>query len=362
MPVEDHFTIVLDDYDDTTKTTITTDDDDENVSYFPSSSTTNTNASNNMAASSSTLAGSGASSIVSELSQKRQQVMDEIQRVIKMRSLTTNPNVKASCDERLEHLKTALINLNRQQQPATTTAANNSIGYHHRRRTAAPAAQLSQIPTVEEDNTLIHIADEGNLQPTRAKVQNAPPTPTGRWKSSILGFLKYGPFHPTILLSMFFPYLALSQVMIRLDLEFIAIPGRSNHTKDTFRIALVAEMVWVTINCLIYYLPIRLIQLVFFGVVNAVVFGYLLLNVIRVRRKVRLRYQISTRTSHEDTICSLLLSLLVIMQLLRQTADYDTYSASCFSSNGLPAHVPLQIPPPPPDDENTLVEPLYGMM
>lgn len=177
----------------------------------------------------------------------------------------------------------------------------------------------------------------------------------GRWNDGMFACFTFGPLHASVLNSFFCPMISLAQVMTRLKVGWLGLPGRQHRFNDTFRISLLLSMFVVIINCLLYYLPhskfvfggFSLLQVVLFGVFNTFVSIYFIVNTVITRRRLRERYMIPTEHScgrFEDALFTFPCSFLVLMQMHRHTADYDTYSAQCCSSNGLPTHVVVKLP------------------
>lgn len=197
------------------------------------------------------------------------------------------------------------------------------------------------------------------------------------WSDKLLDCFAYGPCHATVGLTMVLPLctytqthvpssyivifstvhsqlqpsnlvastVAIGQVMVRLQtVGWAVLPfGRP---QDAFRVAIVLTMFWITVNCLIYYLAIisSVLKLILFSSVNATIYVYFVINVIRVRWHVRKRYNIVT-TKRSDYSIGGCAPHLCTMQLLRHTGDYDTYNAQWFTATGLPAHVQHNLPP-----------------
>lgn len=97
----------------------------------------------------------------------------------------------------------------------------------------------------------------------------------------------------------------------------------------------------VVTNCLIFYLSkdpldtsLSFLQKILFLSFNGVVLLYFIINLIRARRKMRLTYSIPEKLcrGQEDPCLSILCCPFVMMQMNRHTADFDTYSAACFSA------------------------------
>jgi Cys-rich protein (TIGR01571 family) len=80
---------------------------------------------------------------------------------------------------------------------------------------------------------------------------------------------------------------------------------------------------------------------------NILAYIYLAFTVIllyNIRSQVRAKYSISEGdicpAGLEDVCCSMCCPCLVVAQMMRHTADYDTYSGRCCTETGLPGHVP----------------------
>lgn len=68
---------------------------------------------------------------------------------------------------------------------------------------------------------------------------------------------------------------------------------------------------------------------------------YLLIATIKARRAVRQQYEIPEHSCSgcEDCCCSFWCHCCTTMQMMRHTADYDSYPAACCTETGLPLHV-----------------------
>ena len=62
-----------------------------------------------------------------------------------------------------------------------------------------------------------------------------------------------------------------------------------------------------------------------------------------VRSKYAIPENDSCPTGCEDGCCAFWCPCLTVAQMMRHTTEYDTYRAECFSSSGLPDHVPALI-------------------
>lgn len=68
---------------------------------------------------------------------------------------------------------------------------------------------------------------------------------------------------------------------------------------------------------------------------------YILITTCRARRSVREQYDIPETTCKgcEDCCCSFWCQCCTTMQMMRHTADYETYPGSCCTETGLPTYV-----------------------
>jgi Cys-rich protein (TIGR01571 family) len=127
--------------------------------------------------------------------------------------------------------------------------------------------------------------------------------------------------------------------MTRIRLNWLGRVGNRRHPKESFRIALMLSMTVVAVDGVWYYLPrIRILDLVL-TVVNAVIFLYFCANVWRARCHIRRRFSIPGQGFNafvEDAFSVLFCSCCSVMQLSRQTADYDSYNAQLCTSVSYP--------------------------
>lgn len=168
---------------------------------------------------------------------------------------------------------------------------------------------------------------------------------------------KIGPCHTSTTLSIFFPLckffrltyiwicilqpinkkqskVALGQAMTPLNLNWIWIPNRSLlHPKDAYRISIGLTMFWITFNCLIFYSPpqgIMIETIILWIVSNWILYLYYVSNIIRSQLELCHAYRILPKAPGKDSVLGRLFPHFVIMQMLRHTCDYDTYSGLWF--------------------------------
>jgi Cys-rich protein (TIGR01571 family) len=138
---------------------------------------------------------------------------------------------------------------------------------------------------------------------------------------------------------------AAGQVISRLGLTWIGRPGTIQATTGAFRKLLyLAFSYWFTRIFLLLVIAILDPNV---AVDDLLAYMYLAFTVIllkNLRSQVRSKYAIpetdSCPTGCEDTCCSLFCPCLVVSQMMRHTADYDSYGGRCCTDTGLPKHAP----------------------
>jgi hypothetical protein len=155
--------------------------------------------------------------------------------------------------------------------------------------------------------------------------------------------------------------IAAGQVISRLGLTWMGRPGSIQAVTGAFRKLLyLTASYWLTRVFL--FLIIAILDpnvdsrewveppsaYYFFVVVDDTLsYSYLVFVVIllrNLRSAVRSKYAIpeahSCPTGCEDTCCSLFCPCLVVSQMMRHTADYDSHGGRCCTETGLPSHAP----------------------
>jgi len=77
-----------------------------------------------------------------------------------------------------------------------------------------------------------------------------------------------------------------------------------------------------------------------FGTVSSILILILILMVVRTRRQIRKKYNIPGNCCH-DCCAAVLCNCCTVSQMMRHTADYDTYRAVCCSETGMCAGAPV---------------------
>lgn len=186
--------------------------------------------------------------------------------------------------------------------------------------------------------------------------------PIGGWKDGLMDFFAYGPFHPSICMSLCCPLISLGQIFTRLGLNWQAKRLTDPSSHRAFQIMVAISFAYFTLlNILsnpskesesaLHY--VYMLHLLFVAIIAA-----------KTRYFIRNAYDIPATLSKttsalcgmdenqlvpqiavnvEDFVCSCVCAPCVISQMNRHTAMYDTYDASCFSSNGMPKHAPMMV-------------------
>jgi Cys-rich protein (TIGR01571 family) len=185
--------------------------------------------------------------------------------------------------------------------------------------------------------------------------------PVGHWRDSIWDIFRLGYCHSSMWTSCCCTLVGAGQVATRLHLTYRGEPGRPSVTSLAFRkLVSIVLSFWVT----------RLIMLMIITVLDPnvdslewvepptsyyvfcaiddllayIYLGFTVLVLRNLRSHVRSAYAIPEEGycvgGCEDTCCSLTCPCLVIGQLLRHTADYESYGARGCSATGLVGHAP----------------------
>mmetsp|Transcript_16215 Transcript_16215/g.23149 ORF Transcript_16215/g.23149 Transcript_16215/m.23149 type:complete len:833 (+) Transcript_16215:191-2689(+) len=180
--------------------------------------------------------------------------------------------------------------------------------------------------------------------------------PLGRWRYSLLSCCVLGVLHPMLCNGIFCPQVALSQVMARVHLNACANPVLNIKARANATGVIVASVALIFLHIILIALPfqsggitIMLMQFVPLAVLDLVIIVYFFVLLVKARFFVRQMYKIDGSTC-EDIGKSLFCTFCTIIQMGYHTADYETYSAECCSSTGLPPFLqalsPHSLPPP----------------
>lgn len=209
---------------------------------------------------------------------------------------------------------------------------------------AAPVVQVMVVTDAQ-------LAEEEDQQQTQANAYNPP---MRRWKDGLCSCFSQGCCHPSLCCALFFPSIAIAQVMKRLNLSLLGSSVSKARATCTFNTILCMTVLFYIFNSShVTGFPFHEIR----NIVSILVYGipslfvlYILFLIMRTRCAIRKKYRISNSACCcgacggcgcvEDVACTLLFPTLVISQMARHTADFDTYRASCCSQTGLPDGAP----------------------
>jgi Cys-rich protein (TIGR01571 family) len=171
-------------------------------------------------------------------------------------------------------------------------------------------------------------------------------TPVGRWRDRLCDCGIYGLCHALICMTIFCPLLALSQVMTRLNYDFL---GRASDVK---RVRTAWSTMWsilffhVAMNGLIYTaycykwsenIPLSSADIAAVVLFNVSFVLYAIYTTSSARASLREKYMIREHRFFdlEDCCCATFCMPCTICQMSRHTANYDNVDAVCCSATGL---------------------------
>jgi len=207
--------------------------------------------------------------------------------------------------------------------------------------------------------------------------------PVGRWKDGLCDCICYL-FNPVFWVPYCFHLVALGQIMTRLQLGWNGRPGTADTVRNTFKIMLSLTIFFIVSSWMgimfkghYYYeeemaydqnfQPVivedkkwepSLFFVEYHKIVAIAIYVFCGIMMMRTRYYLRSRYHIpktvgflqnctgfdhicGNRAECEDCVCSFVCQCCTASQMLRHTADYDTYKATCCTATGLPSHVPI---------------------
>jgi len=181
---------------------------------------------------------------------------------------------------------------------------------------------------------LIPWPDHLDFSPVRSDLHH------GRWKDGLCSCFNHGCCHAMLCNAICFPFVAISQVMTRLNLSLL---GNTSSSNKTFLTAIFVTFLIFIVNIIdISTNPdpsyISLAAFLFYLFI-------LLYTTTITRYYIRNKYNIPTYKccgcsgECEDVCCAFFCNCCVITQMARHTADYDTYNGYCCTKTGLPDSV-----------------------
>lgn len=201
--------------------------------------------------------------------------------------------------------------------------------------------------------------------------------PVGYWKDGLCDCFAHGVFHTWLCNVYYCPFVAIGQLLHRLQLTWYASEGTIDQTRTTFRTHFWVNIVYSTIGpvmTIVYVLTMvaaaldmaagsdgsaadeggnvpAMLPLVLIArrVLPLMFLVFRFFVVCKTRQHMRYKYQIPEKSCYgcEDCCCAYWCNFCTLAQMGRHTADYDTYAASCCTENGQPAHVPSIAPGQP---------------
>eukprot|EP00545_Synedropsis_sp_CCMP1620_P001124 CAMPEP_0119015798 /NCGR_PEP_ID=MMETSP1176-20130426/11641_1 /TAXON_ID=265551 /ORGANISM="Synedropsis recta cf, Strain CCMP1620" /LENGTH=295 /DNA_ID=CAMNT_0006969119 /DNA_START=92 /DNA_END=979 /DNA_ORIENTATION=+ len=194
------------------------------------------------------------------------------------------------------------------------------------------------------------------------------PGVVGAWKDGLCSCFRHGCCHPHLCLSIFCTPIALAQVMTRQRLNWMGTPGSVKQVASTFKIMVGIFVLYVIISQVLNIMftslypqyqgfdadnyettqamwesaPTGAIIIHYIEEIMELCFCvYIVIATCRARRSVREQYEIPEHSCSgcEDCCCAFWCQCCVTMQMMRHTADYDTYPGSCCTDTGLPSYV-----------------------
>lgn len=180
--------------------------------------------------------------------------------------------------------------------------------------------------------------------------ENRIKAPTGHWKDGLFSCCSDGICHPALCCGFWCSQIGMGQVMQRLNLSWLGIPGPEVATRNTFRVVLTLVFCYI-----IYGMALSLIAnpdgsqpnlISILNIVGAVLFTlWSIFALCKTRESVRGKYSIPEARciGCEDVCCSIFCSCCTVCQMLRHTGEYETYQATCCTETGLTVDAPVVV-------------------
>ena len=176
--------------------------------------------------------------------------------------------------------------------------------------------------------------------------------PTGKWKDGLFDCFSLGICHAHLLCAFCCSRIAMAQIMTRLHLTWLGLPGPVIATKNTFNV-----VVTLVIAYSIYASSLSLAAMgysavevpgiiVFLKTVGGLLFGaWSIYSLCRTRQSVRRQYSIPEEGCHgyEDLCLSIFCTCCTLAQMARHTGEYETYPGVCCSKTGHPKGTPFTV-------------------
>jgi Cys-rich protein (TIGR01571 family) len=195
------------------------------------------------------------------------------------------------------------------------------------------------------------VSNSSNSESTRTKLNFH--IPTGRWRDGIFDCFIIEPIHSQCCLSYCFPYIALGQIMTRLNLNVCG--NRSNtprseqgYCQPFYIMCIIAFSLWFlnivnfqasTIAFAVSGSPEKVAfhPSILFVIVTYAAVIYMIVVHTKTRNQLRRKYRIGTNEACcGDCCCATFCGVYSICQMARHTAEYHhTHRARCCTQTGL---------------------------
>lgn len=174
----------------------------------------------------------------------------------------------------------------------------------------------------------------------RAEISVTPSNPPRRWRDGLCNCCIHGCCHPSFLYPLYCPFLAIGQVMARLNLNILGRRGTKLQATLTF-------FFLFTLFFLIFYFGSKALDFDVENHINntewilpsSIITFFLFYLIVVTRRNIRRRDQIPDGCCgiFDDCCGAVFFPCCTISQMMRHTADYSVYRAVWISQTGLPA-------------------------
>lgn len=186
--------------------------------------------------------------------------------------------------------------------------------------------------------------------------------PVGHWKDGLCDCFQYGICHASVCISFWCHALAAGQVITRLQLNWLGKPTESQAEKaKAFPTLFSISMVYFGLKIFLFFIIVSMMPedpdepppdsvqpfAMMSDMINYAYFFFSAIVIYNVRFHIRKKYAIPENegcpTGCEDGCMALCCGCCTVAQMMRHTTEYETYKDTCFSSTGLPDHVPALI-------------------
>jgi len=169
---------------------------------------------------------------------------------------------------------------------------------------------------------------------------------SGEWRDGLFDCFRNGPCHPMVLMSAFFPIIAIAQVMTRMKLTWKGEYGGSPEEIGSTYMKLVRIYLAFLITSVAYNIafpsssdgmPATGLIPFLYQVYSITIWVYTIIVISRTRSIIRAQNSIPEKnfSGCEDVVCATFCHCCTIAQLGRHTANYDAVKATFFTSDGV---------------------------